>query len=431
MIRRVRITNYKSLRNVEIELKPLTVFLGPNAAGKSNLFDAMGLFSRMATEKSLQAAFGPHRGAPLEAFYYGDRGLEGLIAAKQVQFTMEMDVELSPSVMEDVGRRVRQMREGLTRQARQAVIERHLRYTLTIEMMTDSGHLRVQNEQLTALNRDGTVRRSRNPFIERANGRLHLRMEGQAHPTYHDIGMDHTLVSTDLYAPHYPHITALKEELSRWRFYYLEPRAMRADTPIKEVDALESSGTDLAAFYNTLRAKNPRQFQAVERALRRLLPTVQSLNVAPDRQGMLQLQVIEAEVPFSIRVISEGTLRILALLAIVSPLADTTVIGYEEPENGVHPRRLRLIADLLENITSDSAGERQVLINTHSPILPSYFDDKTLVVCRRQGGETTFEPFRTIGPLFRNGAISQALEDQEERLPLEFAERVIRGDLDG
>jgi predicted ATPase len=430
MIRRIRISNYKSLRDVEIELEPLTVFLGPNAAGKSNLFDAMGLFSRMATEKNLQAAFAPHRGAPLEAFYYGDRGLEGLIAAKKVQFTMEMDVELSPSVIGDVGQRVRQIREGLTHQPRPAVIERYLRYTLTIEMMTDSGHLRVQNEQLTALNRDGTVRRSRRPFIERADGRLHLRMEGQAHPTYHDVGLDHTLVSTDLYAPHYPHITALKEELSRWRFYYLEPRAMRADTPIKEVDALESSGAELAAFYNTLRAKEPRQFGAIERTLQRLLPTVQSLQVAPDRQGMLQLQLIEAEVPYSIRVISEGTLRLLALLAIVHPIADTTVIGYEEPENGVHPRRLKLIADLLENTASDRAGERQVLINTHSPILPSYFDDKTLVVCRRKGGETTFEPLCTMGPLFRNGAIVQALDDEEAE-PLAFARRVIRGDLDG
>jgi len=432
MIRRIRIRNYKSLHDVEIELKPLTVFLGPNAAGKSNLFDAMGLFSRMATEKSLQAAFAAHRGAPLEAFYYGDRGLEGLIAAKKVQFTMEMDVELSPSVVDDVTRRVRQMREGLAREPRQTVIERYLRYTLTIEMMTDSGHLRVQNEQLTALNRDGTVRRSRTPFIQRADGRLHLRMEGQAHPTYHDVGLDHTLVSTDLYAPHYPHITALKEELSRWRFYYLEPRAMRADTPIKEVNALESSGADLAAFYNTLRAKQLRQFGAVERALRSLLPSVQSLNVAPDRQGMLQLQLVEAQIPFSIRVISEGTLRMLALLAIVNPLADTTVIGYEEPENGVHPRRLKLIADLLKNATEDGAGGRQVLVNTHSPILPSYFDDDNIVVCRRKGGKTTLEPFRAIGPVFREGAISQALEDQEgERPPLELAERLIRGDLDG
>ena len=425
MIRRVRIMSYKSLRDVEIHLSALTVFIGPNAAGKSNLFDALGLLSRMATAKNLKSAFDQHRGAPLEAFFYGEQGIEGLMAEKTVQFTMEVDVELSPQVVQDVERQIRQMREGLSRSPRQMVRESYLRYVLTIEMMTDSGHLRVLNEQLMALNRDGSIRRSRNPFIERVGERLHLRMERQAHPTYHDIGLDHTLVSTDLYAPQYPHITAFKEELVRWRFYYLEPRAMRADTPIKEVNALEPSGADLAAFYNTLRAKVPKQYQAVVRALDTLLPTVQELEVEPDRQGMLQLRIVESGVPYSARVISEGTLRILALLAIVNPLVVTTVIGYEEPENGVQPRRLKLIADLLKNATG--SGETQVLVNTHSPILPSYFEDEALVVCRKEGRSSVFVPFSSWGEIFRGSEVARALEEQ----PFAFTERMIRGDFDG
>jgi predicted ATPase len=428
VIRRVKITNYKSLRDVEVHLSPLTVFIGPNAAGKSNLFDALGLFSRMATAKNLKSAFDQHRGAPLEAFFYGEQGIEGLMAHKTTQFTIEMDVELSPQVIRDVERRIQQMREGLSRLSRQVVREAYLRYILTIEMMTDSGHLRVLNEQLMALNRDGSMRQSRNPLIERADGRLHLRMEGQAHPTYHDVGLDHTLVSTDLYAPHYPHITAFKEELARWRFYYLEPRAMRTDTPIKEVNTLEPSGADLAAFYNTLRAKAPAQYHAIERALDTLLPTVQRLEVDPDRQGMLQLRIVEAGVPYSIRVISEGTLRVLALLAIVNPLAATTVIGYEEPENGVHPRRLRLIADLLKNAAG--SGEAQILVNTHSPVLPSYFEDEALVVCRKEAHGSTFVPFTLCkwpGDLFREREIAEALEER----PFAFTERMIRGDFDG
>lgn len=110
MIRRVKITNYKSLRDIEIHLSPLTVFIGPNAAGKSNLFDALGLLSRMATAKSLKSAFDRHRGAPLEAFFYGERGIGGLMARKTAQFTMEVDVELSPQVVRDVERQIQQMR---------------------------------------------------------------------------------------------------------------------------------------------------------------------------------------------------------------------------------------------------------------------------------------------------------------------------------
>ena len=428
MIRRVRVLNYKSLREVEIELNPLTVFIGPNASGKSNLFDALGLLSRMVTSKSLKVAFDQHRGAPLEAFFYDERGIEGLMAQGKAEFTVEVDVQLSPQVVRAVEQRIRQMREGLSASPRQRVRERYLRYTLTIEMMTDSGHLRVLDERLCALNQDGSERRSRKPFIERKEGRLHLRMERQAHPTYYDIGLDHTIVSTDLYAPHYPHITAFKEELAHWRFYYLEPRAMRADTPIKEVTALGQSGTDLAAFYNTLRTRSPAQYRAVVRALTTLLPTIQRLDVMPDRQGMLQLRVVEDRAPYSARVISEGTLRILALLAIVNPLSGTTVVGYEEPENGVHPRRLKLIADLLRNAVE--TGETQVLVNTHSPILPSYFDDDMLIICRKRGRQTDFVPFRSPGPLFREDAVRRALDDEETH-PFSFAEGMIRGDFDG
>ncbi len=45
MIERVKAQGYKSLKDVEVELQPLTVIFGPNAAGKSNLFDALALLS--------------------------------------------------------------------------------------------------------------------------------------------------------------------------------------------------------------------------------------------------------------------------------------------------------------------------------------------------------------------------------------------------
>ncbi len=49
MIRRIKVQGYKSLQDIDIKLEPLTVILGPNAAGKSNLLDALALMSRMAT----------------------------------------------------------------------------------------------------------------------------------------------------------------------------------------------------------------------------------------------------------------------------------------------------------------------------------------------------------------------------------------------
>ncbi len=53
MIRRIAVKGYKSLRNVELTLKPLTVIIGPNATGKSNLFDALHLLKRIVRSRTL------------------------------------------------------------------------------------------------------------------------------------------------------------------------------------------------------------------------------------------------------------------------------------------------------------------------------------------------------------------------------------------
>lgn len=428
MITHVRIIGYKSLEDVEIDLHPLTVVFGPNAAGKSNLFDALSLLSRMVTSDTLNKAFEGHRGTPLEAFHWGKDGLKGLSSKDTAQFTIEVDVKLSNEVIETIEQQIQQMRAGLSdgdgrdEVAKKRVVENSLRYTLVVEIVIASGYLRVVNEQLTALRRDGQERQSRNPFLNRVDEggrRLSLRMEGQAHPTYHEVGLNYTLVSRPLYPPHYPHITAFKEEVSRWCFYYLEPRElMRAHNPLRDIYNIGSHGEDLAAFYNALKSNSPKDFDGINRALQHILPGLQGVDVERTNEGLLQLKVYEEGVSFPARVISEGTLRVLGLLAITNPRRPATVIGYEEPENGVHPRRLKIIADLLENAAQ--SGSTQVLINTHSPLLPEYFDDESLIVCCKEGVKTDFKKFTSFGPVFRGGEIKTALE-----------ERIVRGDFGG
>lgn len=429
MIRRVKVQGYKSLRSIDIDLSALTLILGANAAGKSNLLDVLALLSRMATSDTLREAFAEHRGMPVEAFYYGDGGVKGLLAQKAAQFTIEVDIDLGDDVVEDVETRIQIMREGLPDEEsdgvrRRRIIERRLRYTLTVELLTDSGYLRVLNERLVALNNDGSERQSRNAFVEKVGeDRLHLRMERQSHPTVHEIGLPYTLISRPLYPPHYPHITAFKEELSRWRFYYLEPKSMREESALKEVRTLGAFGSDLAAFYNTLRVNNQFQYHALQQALKTLVPNLDNFDVERTGEGFLQLQIYEEQVPFSARVISEGTLRVLGLLAITNPLSPTTLIGYEEPENGVHPRRLQLIAELLKNAASSG---KQLLINTHSPNLPNYFEEATVLLCSKQDRATVFAPLDL--PLFSQSKVDDAVGTQEET---SFTERLLRGDYGG
>lgn len=422
MIRRFKVINYKSLKNIDVKLPNLVVIFGPNAAGKSNLFDALNLFSRIVTKKNLKEAFAEHRGVPLEAVHYAIGGISGLQAQEYHDVSFIGDIELSDAVVSEVESRIRELRRGIdgvdsSAQEKSIITHRLLRYEIDLQVSSRSGQVRIINERLSALRRDG-AEKARSPFIERVNGKISLRMEGQAHPTNHDIGLDYAVVSTSLYAPHYPHITALREELSRCHFYFLEPRElMRQGNAIAKVTNIGPRGEDLAAFYFTLKEIHPQQFKAVKLAAMQILPRLRDLEIDRTDKAELFLRLCEDDAFYSNRLISEGTLRVLGLLAVLSPVTGSTTIGYEEPENGVHPRRLRNIAELLKNA---AGNDRQILINTHSPVLPTYFSDKDLLVCQRTEAGTEFVPFSTIGSLYRIGDIEQHLEEE-----------IVRGDFGG
>ena len=433
MLNRVHIKGYKSLLDVEVRLKPLTLLFGPNAAGKSNFLDALQLLSSLATSRTLSEAFDPpYRGKPLESFTVGDKGIGGLLIEERLTFSIEADLRLSDAVVESVNRQIQEMRRpsGTVHpedtNPRSAVRERNLRYRVEIEMIPRSGILRVTDEYLAALNRHGEVSGNRSPFIEQMGEKIRLRLEGQAHPTDFDRYLDHTILSMPHYPPHYPHLTAARRELESWLFFYFEPRErMRSANPVKEVRHIGLMGEDLAAFLNTLRALKPQQFKAVEKALHTLMPNVDGVEMDISDLGEVELRLKEDGVAIPARVLSEGTLRLLGLLALTGSDSPPSLVGFEEPENGVHPRRIQLIAELLK--TRSMIGQSQYIVTTHSPLLPDLLSDDSLYVTRRVHRHTRIDPFLTWGPLARSSDIERALDEQSD---LPVSKRILRGDFD-
>ncbi len=446
MIRRAKIKGYKSLVNVEVDLKPLSVLFGPNAAGKSNFLDALQLLARTATSRTLKEAFDPpYRGTPLESFTFGPEGVEGLLAKGSASFTIEVDVELSPAVVTSINRQVREMKrikisDGNGRASAETdgagkespddslfVREKYLRYRITIEIRPRLGLLQVADEYLAALNTKGQPSSKRKPFLEKMNNRVHLRMEGQAHPTYYERYLDHSILSLPLYPPHYPHIVAMRQELASWYFFYFEPRErMRAPNPVREVRHIGLMGEELASFLNTLRALDEPQFKAVEKSLQMLIPSVTGIEVGVNKLGEVELRLMEGSMPVPARVLSEGTLRVLGLLALGGAKEAPALIGFEEPENGVNPRRIRQIAELLK--TRAATGDTQLIVTTHSPLLPDLIPDKYLYVCRKIDGKTKIEPFTPDwGAFTRDQNVAEAMDDEDH---LAVSERILRGDFD-
>ena len=435
MLKRIHIRGYKSLEDVEVCLSQLVVLFGPNAAGKSNLLDALQLLSKLGTSRTLKEAFDPpYRGKPLESFTIGQKGIKGLLEQERLSFSIEADLSLSDAVVETVNRQILEMRrphgEGESKERSKLparVRERDLRYRIEVEMLPRSGLLRVADEYLAALNSKGEPTGKRKPFLERQDERIHLRHEGQAHPTYYDRYLDHSILSMPHYPPHYPHLAAARRELESWLFFYFEPRErMRAANPVKEVRHIGLMGEELAAFLNTMKSTDERQFRGVEKALHALMPNIDGIEVEVSDLGEVELRLKEGGVAIPARVLSEGTLRMLGLLALTGVDEAPALVGFEEPENGVHPRRIQLIAELLK--TQDTLQQTQYIVTTHSPILPDLLADSSLFVTNRIDRKTRIEPFSTWGPLGRRSDIDQAFSEQQEALPV--SERILRGDFD-
>ena len=176
MLKRIKIQGYKSLVDLELNLEPLSVLVGPNASGKSNFLDALQLLSRIASSRSLKEAFAsPYRGHALESFTFGKAGIKDLLEQETVSFSIEVDVQLSQTVIDAVNRQIWDMKrptsshtpdeseDGSKRPL--SVSEENLRYRIEIEMLPTLGVLRVADEYLAALNSKGELSKRRKAFL--------------------------------------------------------------------------------------------------------------------------------------------------------------------------------------------------------------------------------------------------------------------------
>jgi predicted ATPase len=410
MLKRLHVTNFKSLADMTIELPRFTVLFGPNAAGKSNFLDAVQALSRIGTLRTLSDAMSePIRGYPIEFFSFPPGGLQDLLNSKSPKFALEADLTVGSS---------------------------SYRYRVEVAIEPDSGGLSVKDEYLAQLGARGEPKGR--PSIERVADSLHIRRKSKpAHPRQETVGLNHSILSDQrLGGVEYRAIERARQELSGWRTYYLDPRvAMRAAQPPSDVQDIGVLGGEIAPYLYRLRADYPKHFQAVSRTLKSLVPNVERMDVDLDkRRGTLDILVRQDGIDYSSRIVSEGTLRVLALCAIAVNPRGSSLLTFEEPENGVHPRRLELIADLLLALAVD--GNRQVIVTTHSPLFcdavlrkaRSYPTRIGLFNVRRSGQATVVRSFDVSGPLFRDLEIAQALTaGTEDGL---FENLLLRGVLD-
>lgn len=396
MLERLTVKGFKSLVDVTAGLPRLAVFFGPNDAGKSNLLDAIQTLSRMSVAPTLPDVLGgpfPIRGRAFESFSFGEGGLPALLRQPSAHFTLEADISVGDELY---------------------------RYRIQPSMSFNSGELIVKDEYLARLRPSGSV--IGKPVIELTEGRFSIRREDRGRPREESPNRNRSILSDrSLSGNGYSRLDKIRDEFLAWTTYCFEPRhLMRQDESPMDVDDIGIHGERLVAFLYRLQATKPKRFEDLVRTLRTIAPSVEALEVALDeRRGILDLMVRQEGVLCSGRTLSEGTLRLLALCAAAANPWRGSLLALEEPENGVHPRRLDLIARLLVSLSEQG---RQVIVTSHSPL----FVDAVLSIQRQESvegiglfkvrsskGRTHVEPF-DVTPILSDAEIAGALTPSSE-----------------
>lgn len=416
MLTRLRVNGFKNLINVEVRLGSFTCVAGPNGSGKSNLFDAIMFLSHLADKSLLEAAQlvrDPDcKNSDVRSLFFkaGDSTHEFM------EFEAEMIVPKYG--IDDLGQKaeatttflIYKILIGLNKKpsayAAQPlmILEERLDH-ITLGKARQHVYFKNRPDFISALG----VQRRTSPFIstDRENNIIKIHQDtkmdtkkgsgGRARHVSSKL-LPRTVISTAT-AAESPTALLARREMQSWRLLQLEPSAMRAPDPYIAPQIVAENGAHLPAtmarltgiarskFYSgnsndLFRVVSEQKANSIKRrivdSLSTLIEGVSDVFVDQDEKRELFTLVISDNngTKHEARSLSDGTLRFLALALIANDPEASGLVCMEEPENGIHPTRIPSILTLLKEISNyqgisarGNPGLRQVIINTHSPIV--------------------------------------------------------------
>ncbi len=326
----LRIRNYRALRSVDFEhLSPLTTLLGPNASGKSTVFDVFAFLSdcfsiglRKAWDKRGRFKELRSRGAegPIEIEVKYREGTDSS------PITYHLEIDETPS--------------GPVVAAERLSWRRGRKYGKPFNF-------------LDFRQGAGTVIAGADPVES-----------GQRVPEELD-SPEVLAVSTLGQLAKHPKVGALRKFITGWYLSYLTADHTRGVPEAGPQERLSQTGDNLPNVIQYLRERHGEVLRGVLEVLSSRVPRLEKVDAELMADGRLLLQVKDApfERPILAKWASDGTLKMLAYLLVLHDPAPPPFIGIEEPENHLHPR---LLGELVEECR-DASSRSQLIVTTHSP----------------------------------------------------------------
>ena len=154
---------------------------------------------------------------------------------------------------------------------------------------------------------------------------------------------------------------------------------------------LRSDGSNLGAFLYMLKNKTPKSYNDILDTIKQIAPYIDELVLEDDYNSshinLCWKERYQNRYNFNAAQMSDGTLRALALVTLLMQPNIPPVICIDEPELGLHPEGIAILADLIKCASEKS----QIIVATQSAALINYFEPQDIIVVNKERGETRFE----------------------------------------
>ena len=389
MIQSLTIEGFKSLEKITLNLSNLNLFIGTNASGKSNFFDALRVLQGIGYGFTIDEIFnGKPKNATSEVWdsirggsskaAFTPRG-HSTSEEKTIQFSV---IIKSP---DDPGNAIQ--------------------YSISISAERGcvcSEKLQVNDSPIFDSN---PISNSPNSpvikfrYYDNKQGRnLHLQFE-KSRSVLHQLLREQTCLKD-----HADWIQKCIGTLTNSQHLDPSPAILRGYSQAHTAQRMGERGENFAALVKTI-ITNVTEKSAFISWLKELTPTeLDDVSILSGALGESLFALKEGEIDYPAPILSDGTLRFAAITAAFFQPDLPGILTIEEIENGLHPTRLRLLVELMKSMSK--SGNVQVMATTHSPLILEWLnpeDYTTTFVCKRDEstGATHIIPLSEIPALLK------------------------------
>ncbi|KAA6351772.1 DNA replication and repair protein RecF [termite gut metagenome] len=331
MIKNIQIENYKSIRKLDLDLRPINILIGENGAGKSNFLGFFEFLRSIANTR--MQLFVAEKGGAENILYYGSKN------SKYLSGKIEFGI---------------------------------------IDINLPSGY----------------------QFLMKPNNEERFYYE-EEWISFYDLHKDNTPYWTLLLGSGYNESKLNSDSLvwkymDSFRVYHFHDTTrtskMRKSTEIYDNRFLREDGANLPAYLYLMQEKYPKDFKKIEMLVRMVAPYFERFNLQPDEfnEDKIQLEWKEKyfDAYFRANHLSDGTLRFIALAALLLTPKIPEVIIIDEPELGLHPSAINILAELIK----EASTRTQIIMSTQSVNFIDNFEPEDIIVVDKENdGQSIFK----------------------------------------